>query len=183
MATKDEIIYQQKLVLAAQKDAKAFQALYEEFYEAIYYFIAARVDYESDTDDICSQTFLKAMINLPKYRFKGLPFSAWLYRIAINEVNLFYRATKKSRAIIIDEEAIPEMIVETESSYDQQSIDLLIQSIHHLNPTEVELLELRYFEKRSVREVAMILNMSEANVKVKCHRVIKKLKDYMQRHD
>lgn len=180
MATKEEIIYQQKLVEAAKLRPEAFKVIYDHFYEQIYYFIASRVDNENDVDDVCSQSFMKAMIKIKQYKFKGLPFSAWLYRITMNEINLFYRQSKKNRSIIIDELSLPEIIEETQYNYSQESIDKLIQSIHFLKPEEVEILELRYFEKRSVNEVAAILNLTPANVKVKCHRVIKKLKNYMQ---
>ena len=180
MATKQEILFQNKLVEEAKKKPRKFKHLYEIFHNDIYYFILSRCHNEHNASDICSQTFLKAMINLPKYEFKGIPFSAWLYRIAINEVNLFYRSSNKNRDISIEESILPEIIEETDFQYSEKNINLLLESINQLKEQEVELLELRYFEKRSIKEVSMILNLSESNVKTKTHRIIKKLSILMK---
>ncbi len=180
MATNKEIIIQHKLVEAAKRKPKMFKRLYEMFHNDIFYFILNRCHDEHLAADLCSKTFLKAMINLPKYEFKGLPFSAWLFRIASNELNLFYRSNNKNRDVSIEENVLPEIIEETEFQYSEESIDLLLESINGLDLEEVELLELRYFEKRSVKEVSGILGMSEANVKTKTHRVVKKLGKIMK---
>lgn len=180
MATQKEIFFQNKLVEDAKRKPRKFKYLYEMFHNDIYYFILNRCHNEHTAADLCSQTFLKAMINLPKYEFKGLPFSAWLYRIAMNEINLFYRNSNKNRDVSIEESVLPELIEETEFQYSEESIDLLLESINELKEQEVELLELRYFEKRSVKEVSAILGMSESNVKTKTFRIIKKLSTLMK---
>mgnify|MGYP001950421784 CR=1 FL=1 len=81
----------QKLVLLAQKDRNAFGLIYDKYFERIYLFVYKRVQDEAKAGDICQEAMLKAMFNIKKYENRGAPFSAWLYRIASNEVNLFFR--------------------------------------------------------------------------------------------
>jgi RNA polymerase sigma-70 factor (ECF subfamily) len=76
---------------AARVDPDAFGVLYEKYYRQIFIFIHRRTDNEELTADLCSLTFLKAMLHLSKYQHRGLPFSSWLFRIALNEVHMFFR--------------------------------------------------------------------------------------------
>ena len=83
--TEIEIREEDRLVSEAKNDITRFSSLYDRYFEAIFSFIFRRTEDEDVADDICSQTFLKAMQNLHRYEFRGLPFSAWLFRIATNE--------------------------------------------------------------------------------------------------
>jgi RNA polymerase sigma-70 factor (ECF subfamily) len=79
------------LVLAAQQDPREFEPLYSKYYEPILRFVYKRLDTKSEAYDVTSQVFLSALQNLSKYEDRGFPFSSWLYRIAINELNQFFR--------------------------------------------------------------------------------------------
>ncbi len=83
-------------VLAAQADQARFAPLYESYYADIFRFILRRVKHRDLTADLTQQTFLKAMLGLPRYQPRGLPFRAWLYRIALNEVRMHWRKKRKS---------------------------------------------------------------------------------------
>lgn len=131
-----------------------------------------------DTGDICQTAMLKAMMNLPKYEDRGFPFSAWLYRIASNEVNLYFRKQKKNGFIEIKETHIVDLMSEVEivnsNSIDTQEQLLLI--LESLKPKESELIEMRFFFKYSFKEIADFYNISEANAKMRLYRIIDKLK-------
>ncbi|MDX1627179.1 MAG: sigma factor, partial [Fulvivirga sp.] len=84
--TEEEIARENEWVEEAKRDPQAFGKLYDRYFEGIFQFILRRTDDESLTADLCSQTFLKALQHIKKYEHRGVPFSAWLYRIASNEV-------------------------------------------------------------------------------------------------
>lgn len=176
--SKDEINSERKEIERAQGDPRAFSVLYERYYKEIYLFVFKRVGEESNTDDIVSQVFVKCLANLNKYTFKGVPFSAWLYRIASNEVNLFYRQSKKRRYVSLDSSGVERLNEEEIPSLDPY---LLTSVINKLKEKEVALLELRYFEKNSIKEVALVLGMSESNVKVSIFRLLAKMRKIVQK--
>lgn len=172
-----ELIEEYKLVKQAQLMPDKFEILYNKYYKQIFVFIYNRTDDKEITADICSQVFLKAMLNIKSYRFIGVPFSAWLFRIAINEVNSFYRKFKKERTISIDEQAfdfISENLELTNKESDKEK--MLFELLEGLNEKQMQIIELRFFEQRSFKEIAVILDISVENAKVKVHRILKKLK-------
>lgn len=172
--TKVEINNELEDIEKARDNPRAFSVLYERYYRDIYIFVFRRVSCTPNTEDVVSQIFIKAMTNIGKYEFRGLPFSSWLFRIASNEVNLFFRKTKKQRCVSIDEEGIDRLQEVTE----RPGLDtyLIASILDRLKQKEVELLELRYFEALSIKEVAAILNVSESNVKVKTFRLLGKIR-------
>ena len=112
MDKKKEKISEEQLVLIAKQDRKNFKYLYNLYYERIFLFLLRRSENENIAQDLTQQTFIKAMINIEKFEFKGFPFSSWLYRIVLNELNLYYRNSKKKRAISIDSSEFPELAEE-----------------------------------------------------------------------
>ena len=74
-----------RLVEDAQSDPRKFGVLYEKYYKQIYLFVYKRTGEQDIAGDVTAQVFMKAMVSLPKYSYRGVPFSAWLYRIASNE--------------------------------------------------------------------------------------------------
>ena len=91
------------LVLAAQQDRKKFSGLYNKYYKEIFLYVLKKTANESLSAELTSNTFMKAMVNLTKYRDMGFPFSSWLYRIASNEVNKYYRDNNKVQEVEINE--------------------------------------------------------------------------------
>lgn len=166
-----------KQVQAAQANPARFRILYSKYYEPIFRFIYQRTADESMSADLTSQVFLKAMQNLHKYEFKGVPFSAWLFRIASNEIAQHFRKIKKNRVITLEENSTKDLEDEFEDKADLEiNITILKEVIQDLKPAEVELLELRFFEKRPFKEVAEILDITENNAKVKVYRLLQKMK-------
>ncbi|NJM24972.1 MAG: hypothetical protein HC859_05145 [Bacteroidia bacterium] len=93
-----QTLKEEDVIRASQRDPSAFRPLYEKYYRTLFRFILYRVADKEVTADLTSQVFLKALLHLDKFQLRGFPFSSWLYRIAINECNDFFRKTKKARA-------------------------------------------------------------------------------------
>jgi RNA polymerase sigma-70 factor, ECF subfamily len=174
----EEIKNELAIIARAKVDPNRFSALYEKYYKQIFLFIYRRTDEEELTADLCSQVFLKAIVNLPKYEYKGVPFSAWLYRIASNEINQHFRQVKTGRTISIEDEGLGRLIgalAEEESEKHEQE-QIIMNCLNLLSKEEVQYLELRFFEDKSFREIGYILLITENNAKVKTYRIIDKIK-------
>ena len=100
--SKQQLMLEEEQIKAAQKNSLLFEPIYNKYYENIVRFIYQRVNTKEEAFDITSQVFYKCMLNLKKYEFRGLPFSAWLYRIALNELNMLYRNNKLEKVLNID---------------------------------------------------------------------------------
>lgn len=161
----------------SQADPEAFKPLYEKYFRKIFLFILHRVGDRSLSADITSQVFLKALVNLKKFQFRGLPFSAWLFRIALNECTDFFRKKKRYRVVTIEEAAIEGLHDELTADTGLQELwKKLPQILEKLSTDELQFIELRYFEQRPFKEVADILGISETYAKVRTYRVLEKMK-------
>lgn len=168
----------QELVIKAQKDRAAFSVIYDKYFEQIYYFIYKRVGDEASSGDICQEAMLKAMHNISKYEDRGIPFSAWLYRIASNEVNLYFRKQKRNFSVEIQEKHVKDMMEEVEIGEKNTEIDQdkLIDVLNSLKPEYTEIIELRFFMQYSFSEIADFYEISEANAKMRLYRILDKIK-------
>ena len=166
-----------KIIQAAQKDIQSFRELYQRHFKAVFRFVYTRSGNDEDLSaDITQQAFVKAMLNIHRYEYRGVPFVAWLYRIALNEINLHYRNTSKTRTVSIDEQAVKAFIEEIDDNYSDVKLQALKLTLSEQDQEVVQLIEMRYFEKRSFKELGEILGISESNAKVRVHRILKKLK-------
>jgi len=174
--SQQQLLSENDIVEAAKKDPKQFEALYKKYYEQIYRYVYQRMDDKEMAFDITSQVFLKAMTNLPKYQYKGVPFSSWLYRIAMSEVYQSFKDKKSTRTVNVDTSNVEDIIEEMEEDSTGEMREVLIEVIGELPEIELQIIEMRYFEKRSYREIGDILGMTENNAKVKAYRIVGKLK-------
>jgi RNA polymerase sigma-70 factor, ECF subfamily len=174
--SQNQLLSENDIVEAAKKDPKQFVVLYTKYYEQIFRYIHQRMDDKEMAFDITSQVFLKAMINLPKYKYKGVPFSSWLYRIAMSEVYQSFKDKKSTRTVNVDTSNVEDIIEEVEEDNTVEMREALIKVIGNLPEVELQIIEMRYFEKRSYREIGDILGMTENNAKVKAYRIVEKLK-------
>ena len=165
---------------AAKENPGHFSVLYEKYFKSIYVFVHRRTDDEELAADITSHVFLKAMINIKKYEHKGLPFSAWLFRIAFNEVNMYFRKSSSNRIVSLEQSGIIQIAQEAELTDFSDKLELLTTALKKLDSDDVQLIELRFFEKRSFAEVGEIIGITENNAKVKTYRIIDKLKRLMK---
>ena len=175
-ATREDMLQEQLLVDEAKKEPARFQALYNKYYERIFLFVWQRMDDKEVAHDVTSQVFLKAMQNLYKYEFKGVPFASWLYRIAKSEVYTVFRQQQAQRTVNIETSGLRDMADEMEDDKYAPYIDILKESVTELEEEDIQFIEMRFFEKRAFKEIADIFGITENNAKVKTYRILEKLK-------
>ena len=172
----NEILAENAMVERAKKNPREFSFLYDKYFGPVFNFIYRRTDDEDLADDLSSQTFYKALSNLKKYEFRGLPFSAWLFRIAANEVNKHFTKAGKAMVFSLEEERVRE-IVGDDCPEDMERRLKLVMEVFREAPREiVEVLELRFFENKNFKEIAYILDISESGAKMRTYRALEKLK-------
>ena len=164
------------LVQRAKKNPALFAPLYEKYFDQIFIFIYKKTRNEELTGDLTSQVFLKAILNINKYEDRGYPFSSWLYMIASNEVNLHYRKIKKINEIEIQEKDVVHLLDEFKSMNTIEHQEKLIDAMNKLSEKDTEIIYLRYFEKKSFKEIGEILQISHGAAKIKLYRSVEKLK-------
>jgi RNA polymerase sigma-70 factor (ECF subfamily) len=172
-----ELLNEEEVIKKSQANPADFKPLYEKYFRLMFLFILHRVGDKETTADLCSQVFLKALTNISRYSFKGLPFSAWLYRIAINECNDLFRKNKRVRLVILDDSianGLYDELFNNESRDERMS--KLPAVFKRLKQDELQLIELRFLESRSFKEVADILGITENNTKVRTYRILDKMR-------
>lgn len=174
-----QISHEETDILAAQKNSLHFEVLYNRYFESVVRFVYQRVNTKEESFEIAQKVFVKALENIRKYTFQGHPFSAWLFRIAINEMNLQFRNNNKIRAINIDSACLTNLIDEMEEDNLEEKHQLIAAALIELPEYELQLIEMRFFEGRNFREIGNILNITENNAKVKLYRTLDKIKIFL----
>ncbi|MEL6667536.1 MAG: sigma-70 family RNA polymerase sigma factor [Bacteroidota bacterium] len=176
---EDKLLAEWAEVQAAQTDPSRFKPLYDRYYERIFRYLLRRCEDETTAADLSSQVFLKALRRIGQYQYRGLPFSAWLFRIAANELKLFYRQNKRRRVVSADLSVYSEFAEETEDITAQERSEReaeLRRVLRNLKPEELNLVEMRFFEQRPFAEIAAILDVTEATAKMRTYRLLNRLK-------
>lgn len=161
---------------AAKKDPRLFRYFYDRYFKEIFLFINRRTDDEDTTADITQQVFLKAMQHLQSFEYRGVPFIAWLYRIASNEVSQHFRDSSRVRTVSMESSDMNELLDENEGRADHEKREAAFRAVRKLAPPELELIEMRFFEKRSFSEIADIKGITENHAKVKTYRILDKIR-------
>ncbi len=176
----EEMLSEQQEIEAAKADPAKFEVLYNRYYEPILQFVYKRVEGKEAAFDITSQVFLNAMLKLAQFKFMGTPFSSWLYRIALNEINMMYRKDKVQRSIKVEEHELKNVIQEINPDEDiDAQYNRVAEVLSDFEEEDIQLVELRFFEKRAFKEIGDIMNMTENNAKVKLYRLLDKLKEQL----
>jgi len=171
-----EILEEYSILDRAKKNPQAFGELYEKYFDRIFNFIYRRTDDEDLTADLCSQAFLVALKNVNRYQFRGVPFSAWLYKIASNEVNKHYRKRKNVNVFSIEEMRVRELLDQANEEYDDEIIQRLMNYLRDLPTEMLEVLQLRFFEDKDFKEIAFILDITESGAKMRTYRALDRLR-------
>jgi RNA polymerase sigma-70 factor (ECF subfamily) len=174
--TPDRINEELAWIKKTKEKPAFFSPLYKKYHSKIYSYVYQRMDDQDLANDITSQIFVKAIKNIHKYNDYGVPFASWLYRIAKSEVYQYFRDNKASRFVNIDSIQITEIVEDFEEQYSEFEKQKLLTALKSIKEKDMELLELRFFEKRSHKEIGEILNITENNAKIKCFRALEKLK-------
>jgi RNA polymerase sigma-70 factor, ECF subfamily len=175
------------LVKRAQHNREAFGELYEIHYQRIFNYALKRTASVQLSLDITSVTFLKAMNQINKYRWRDIPFAAWLYRIASNEINDYYRKEGR-RNISIDKisdladtaDYADEVNQAEEELSKHEEFLLLHKKLAELPSMYQEVIALKFFEKKKIKDIVKILGKKEGTIKSLLHRGIEKLREKMQ---
>lgn len=170
-------ITEEELIFLAIKNPKHFSKIYDLYHHKIFTYIFRRVGDLDLAADICSETFVKAFSNLHKYQFKGFSFSSWLYKITTNEINMYFRKNQtETRHVAIYSKTIDLLTeIDEETSMEEKLVQLQ-NALTFLEQVEVQLLEWRFYEELSFKEIGYLLDISEDNAKIRTYRVIEKIK-------
>src|SRR5688572_17816057 len=174
--SEDEIRLEYEVLERSKADPRAFGVLYEKYFDRIFNFIYRQTDDEELTGDLCSQTFMQVLKNVDRYQFRGIPVSAWFYKIASNEVNKHYRKRKQVKVFSIEESRIRELMDYADEEYDEEIIQRLLTFMKDLPTDMLEVLELRFFEDKDFKEIAFILDITESGAKMRVYRALDRLR-------
>ncbi|HET6992909.1 MAG TPA: sigma-70 family RNA polymerase sigma factor, partial [Bacteroidia bacterium] len=166
-ASREQIVAEEAEIEAARSNPAKFAPLYNRYYARILGFVYQRVETKEDAYDITAQVFIAALENIGKYKSQGVPFSAWLFRIAFNELSRNYRKAKVRQAISIDDTQVADMLGELGEENTAVTDERLMKAMQKLEPEEIQLLEMRFFDKRPFKEVCEVLNISETAAKAR----------------
>lgn len=158
------------LIEAAQRDRRRFAELYESNFERVYAFIVRRVRHREEAEDLTSEVFQRALAKLDHYEWRGLPFCAWLYRIAANAIaDRAYRSSREAKlpADVVAEEAGLEEVEERAQ---------LFRLVADLPADQQRVVVMRFAEQRPIREVAAVLQRSEGAIKQLQFRALQSLR-------
>jgi RNA polymerase sigma-70 factor (ECF subfamily) len=175
-----QVNIQQLVKLAGAGDTGAFGELYDIYLDALYRFVSVRVGSRADAEDITEQIFVSMFTAINRYTDEGLPFEAWMYRIARNKVIDYYRGRKPhvrldEIAEVPDSRETPE--VQTEKSLTREAV---LRCLTRIAPTYQEIIILKYIEDKTNEEISIILEKPVAHVRVLQHRAIEALRNIVQ---
>ncbi|MEP7357456.1 MAG: sigma-70 family RNA polymerase sigma factor [Anaerolineales bacterium] len=181
-----DIAQDAELVALAQAQPEAFGALYERYVKKIYSYLYYRTGNTHDAEDLTERVFQKAMVNLHRYTSRGLPFSAWLYRIAHNLLANWHRDQGRRQTVAFNELApgdlagpraeAPEALVE-----EGQDREELLRAIRRLPEERQQVLILKFVQELSNVEIGQVMQRSEGAVKSLYHRTLLALRDELSK--
>jgi len=169
-----------ELVARARHDPDAFGQLYERYVDKIYNYMYYRTGSHYDAEDLTAKVFYQALMHVKRYVERGLPFSAWLYRIAHNLVANWYRS-KNRQVINLDEmtaSALQHPGEIPEKSFEHQDEQrLLLRLIRRLPEDRQQLVILKFVNQLSNQEIGQIMGRSEGAIKSLYHRTLLTLRE------
>lgn len=166
------------LALASQGNRDAFGMLYERYIDRIYNYVYYRTGNVADAEDLTARVFQRAMNHIAKYTDRGVPFSAWLYRIAHNLVANWHRDRSRKQEISLSDAPLIARGDAPESSLVQNEQQEALLSLIRSMPSERQtLLILKFVEHLSNAEIGQIMGRSEGAVKSLYHRTLLALRD------
>lgn len=169
----------QMITLAIEGNPEAFSDLYNRFVTRIFNYIYYRTGSTQDAEDLTAKVFYRAFSHVCSYQQKGIPFSAWLYRIAHNLVANWHRDSSRRKEISIEDSIdMPSRAEHPEAAIQKdQDQEFLIHKLRTLPPERQQLVILKFVEQLSNQEIAVIMGRSEGAIKSLYHRTLLSLRD------
>lgn len=181
-----ELTDDEALTLAIEGDSEAFGVLYERFVGKIYNYIYYRTGNVAEAEDLTARVFQRALGHICSYRSRGVPFSAWLYRIAHNLVANWHRDNSRRNEVPLDDFQ-PEPVLRSEHPESRlvqdQEVETLMHALRKLTPDRQQVIILKFVERLTNAEVAMIMRRSEGAIKSLYHRTLLTLREQMDTHE
>jgi RNA polymerase sigma-70 factor (ECF subfamily) len=181
----------QVLVSEAREDTEALGRLYDKYYSEIIGYIYHCTFDRTVTEDLTSNVFLAALRHIGRYKWRQIPFRAWLYRIAINEVKMYWRRQKRGKAISLQTDSGSQQEFNRELERSNPSACDSVAATEEYRLVHKALLELRmkyrtviilrYFEDKAIAEICEITGRKEGTVKSQLHRGLIRLQDILVR--
>lgn len=174
--TEEQLLVQS----AIKRDRGAFGRLYDLHVNSIYKHIYYRLGKQSDAEDLCAEVFLRAWQAIDRYNPRGVPFRAWLFRIANNLIIDRHRTTKQwlpLDKITVQPSGLNDPVAVAEMKLDR---DELRRAILLLKPEHQQVIVLRFVDDLSAAEVASAIGKSEGAVRVIQHRALKELRGLLE---
>lgn len=169
------------LIERAKTDKEAFGQLYERYVDRIYNYVYYRTGNAADAEDLTARIFERAINHIGNYRDQGVPFSAWLYRIAHNLVANWHRDRSRRKIVSIDD--VSQWIVTDHgpefATQLMQDKEALLEALGRLPTDRQELLILKFVERLSNAEIGDIMGRSEGAIKSLYHRTLLALREDM----
>ena len=177
--------HEDKLVEQAKTDPEAFGQLYGLYVEKIYNYIYYRIGNHYDAEDLTAKVFHRALNHISRYNNKGVPFAAWLYRIAHNLVANWHRDRNRRQVVALDSANLTGDRRENPAHAAEltNERELLLAAIQKLPVERQELLTLKFVEKLSNAEIGHIMGRSEGAIKALYHRTLISLKELLAEHE
>jgi RNA polymerase sigma-70 factor (ECF subfamily) len=147
------------LIEAAQRDPRQFAELYRMHFDRVYAYVSRRVATRSDAQDLTAEVFQQALANLGRFEWRGVPFAAWLYRIAANAVRDHHHRTVRDQNVPPCSEPEPEELEDAERRA------ALYRAVRDLPADQRRVIEMRFAEDRTIADIARTLGRSEGAVK------------------
>jgi RNA polymerase sigma-70 factor (ECF subfamily) len=168
-----------ELIAGAKENSEAFGELYERYVDRVYNYIYYRTGNHQDAEDLTARTFFRALKHIGRYRDRGAPFSAYLYRIAHNLVANWHRDTKRKQVLPFDE-LITSAVRREEPpavTEDRETQERLLRAVRCLPADRQQLLILKYVEQMTNAEIAQVMGRTEGAVKSLYHRTLMVLRE------
>lgn len=171
-----------ELVQLAKSDKEAFGEIYERYLTKIYNYIYYRTGNQQDAEDLTAKVFYRALSHIEKYVDKGVPFQAWLYRIAHNLVANFHRDKGRRKIIALDDyvaHTLKSDAPDKQAEISEQTGHLM-EAIQHLPADRQQLILLKFIEQKSNAEIGEIMERTEGAIKSLYHRTLLSLRDELE---
>ena len=171
---------EQQLVEAARANIDSFGRLYDYYFPKVYAFVAAKTYDRDDAEDITGDIFMKVLENLQNFEWRGVPFGAWLFRIARNTLNDYYGKSAKTRTTDIDTAYGVSEDEDKTSPHKKAAREELAEKVKDILKTlperDLSVIQLKFFSEMNNREIMHITGLSESNVAVIVYRTLRKIK-------
>ena len=177
------------LVERAKNNTEAFGELYDRYYSQILGYVLRRTASIEIAQDVTSEVFFKALKNVRQFHWRGTPFSSWLYRIAAHEIANHFRKNKQEQfclkevynSISISNPSAETELLEAEAELKRHEEFLALhQNISKLPVKYQEVITLRFFENKQIKEIGETLGKREGTVKSLLHRGLEKLRKLIE---